>query len=57
MIGIVLGSLIIGSSIVITTGVRPFLWGYPAIGIVGFLISAVLGLFIVVRIIRNREHR
>ncbi len=57
MIGIVLGSLIIGSSIIITTGVGPFLWGYPAIGMVGFLISGILGLCLVVGIIRNKEHR
>ncbi len=55
-VGIIVGSLIIGSSLVITTGVRPLLFGYPAIGILGFLVSAVLGLFIVVSVLRKNHH-
>lgn len=54
-IGIIVGSLIIGSSLVITTGVKPLLFGYPAIGILGFLVSALLGLYIVVSTLR--KHR
>ena len=44
--GIILGSLIIGSSLVITTGVKPLLFGFPAIGLLGFLVSKILGLYI-----------
>jgi ubiquinone biosynthesis protein len=54
-VGIIIGSLLIGSSLVITTGVKPLLWGYPAIGIVGFLASGLLGLFIVISTLR--KHR
>jgi ubiquinone biosynthesis protein len=54
-VGIIVGSLIIGSSLVITTGVKPLLWGYPMIGIVGFLVSGLLGLYIVVSTLR--KHR
>ena len=54
-VGIIIGSLIIGSSLVITTGVKPLLWGYPAIGILGFLVSGMLGLYIVVSTLR--KHR
>jgi len=54
-IGIIIGSLIIGSSLVITTGVTPLLWGYPAIGIVGFLVSGLLGLYIIVSTLRNHH--
>lgn len=54
-VGIIIGSIIIGSSLVITTGVKPLLWGYPALGIVGFLVSGLLGLFIVVSTLR--KHR
>jgi len=52
-IGIIIGSLLIGSSLVITTGVKPLLWGYPAIGILGFLVSGILGLFIVISTLRK----
>jgi ubiquinone biosynthesis protein len=52
---IILGSVIIGSSMIITTGVEPLIFGYPAIGLVGYLISAILGLFVVVSIFRTRK--
>ncbi|MFT5836604.1 MAG: ubiquinone biosynthesis protein [Candidatus Azotimanducaceae bacterium] len=54
-VGIIIGSLLIGSSLVITTGVTPLLWGYPAIGIVGFLVSGLLGLFIVISTLRKHH--
>jgi ubiquinone biosynthesis protein len=54
-IGIILGSLLIGSSLVITTGVEPLLWGYPAIGILGFLVSGLLGLYIVISTLRKHH--
>lgn len=54
-VGIIIGSLLIGSSLIITTGVNPLLWGFPAIGIVGFLASGLLGLYIVVSTLR--KHR
>jgi ubiquinone biosynthesis protein len=54
-VGIIIGSLLIGSSLVITTGVEPLLWGYPAIGILGFLFSGLLGLYIVISTLR--KHR
>ena len=52
---IILASLIIGSSMIITTGVKPLIFGYPAIGIVGYLISAFFGLLVVVNIFRGRK--
>jgi ubiquinone biosynthesis protein len=44
---------LIGSSLIITTGIGPLLWGFPAIGIVGFLVSGLLGLYIVISSLRN----
>jgi ubiquinone biosynthesis protein len=52
---IILGSVIIGSSMIITTGVKPLILGYPAIGLVGYLISAILGLVVVINIFRSRK--
>jgi ubiquinone biosynthesis protein len=54
-VGIILGSLIIGSSLIITTGVKPLLFGYPAIGILGFIASGLLGLYIVVSTLRKHH--
>ncbi|UCD65305.1 MAG: AarF/ABC1/UbiB kinase family protein [Deltaproteobacteria bacterium] len=52
---IILASLIIGSSMIITTGVKPLIFGYPAIGLVGYLISAILGMVVVINIFRSRK--
>jgi ubiquinone biosynthesis protein len=51
---ILTAALIIGSSMIITTGVKPLLFGYPAIGLIGYFISAVLGLTVLINIIRSR---
>jgi ubiquinone biosynthesis protein len=56
-LGVIVGSLIVGSSLIITTGIEPHLLGYPALGIIGFLISAVLGLWVIVDIIRRGRHK
>lgn len=54
--GIIIAAMIIGSSMIITTGVGPFLFGFPALGVIGYLISALLGLWIVINIIRKRNY-
>jgi ubiquinone biosynthesis protein len=56
-LAIVIGSLIIGSSLIITTGVRPYLWGFPLIGLVGYLMSALLGLWVIADILHHGRHR
>lgn len=55
-IGIITGAIIIGSSMIITTGVKPFLFGYPALGVIGYLISVLLGLWLVLTILRNKRY-
>lgn len=56
-IAIVAAALIIGSSLIITTHIPPIIFGYSALGITGFLLSAVLGLWIVWDIVRHGRHR
>ena len=52
-LAIILAASIIGSSLVIQTETPPLLWGYPTLGLIGFLISVVLGLSLVVVILRS----
>lgn len=52
-LAIIIASLIVGSSIVITTGVPPILWGYPAIGILGYVLSGLMGLRVAWDIFRS----
>jgi ubiquinone biosynthesis protein len=56
-LGVIIGSLIVGSSLIITTNISPYLFGYPALGMVGYLLSAVLGLYVVWDIFRHGHHR
>jgi ubiquinone biosynthesis protein len=53
--GIIIAALIIGSSMIITTGVKPLLFGFPALGIIGYLVSGILGLWLVINILRSRR--
>jgi ubiquinone biosynthesis protein len=52
--GIILGAMVIGSSLIITTGIPPILYGYPLLGLAGYLISAVFGLWLIFDILHNR---
>ena len=55
-LGIIIAALIIGSSMIITTGVGPFIFGFPALGVIGYIISAILGLWLVVTIIKTDKY-
>lgn len=54
-LGLIIAAMIIGSSMIITTGVAPFLFGYPALGIIGYLVSGIFGLWLIVTILRSRR--
>jgi len=53
---VIIAALIIGSSMIITTGIGPFLFGFPALGIIGYLISSLLGLWLIVIIIKTKKY-
>ncbi len=54
--GIITGAIIMGSSMIITTGVGPFIFGLPALGVIGYLLSVVLGLWLVITILRTKKY-
>ncbi|MBW1723096.1 MAG: phosphotransferase [Deltaproteobacteria bacterium] len=54
-LGIIIAALIIGSSMIVTTGFGPMLSGVPALGIIGYIVSGVLGLWLAFNIIRTRK--
>jgi ubiquinone biosynthesis protein len=45
-----------GSSMIVTTGVGPFIFGLPALEVIGYLMSVVLGLWLVVTILRTKKY-
>ena len=56
-LGVIIGALIVGSSLIVTTRIEPHLFGYPALGIIGYVLSAVLGLYVIWDIIRHGRHK
>jgi ubiquinone biosynthesis protein len=50
---IVIAALIVGSSLIFQSGTGPTLFGYPALGLTGFLTAAVLGIWLVIGIMRS----
>ncbi len=50
---IVIAALVVGSSLVFRSGAGPTLFGYPALGLTGFLTAAVLGIWLVIGIMRS----
>ncbi|NLA73897.1 MAG: ABC transporter, partial [Deltaproteobacteria bacterium] len=53
---VIIAAIVIGSSMIITTGIGPFIFGFPALGIIGYLISSLLGLWLIVIIIRTKKY-
>jgi ubiquinone biosynthesis protein len=57
-LGVIIGSLVIGSSLIIAAGVRLPIFGYQVnLGMVGYLLSAILGFWIIIDIIRHGRHK
>ena len=52
---LILSGLMVASSMIITTGVKPLLFGFPALGIIGYLVSGILGLWLIYNILRSRK--
>jgi ubiquinone biosynthesis protein len=53
-VAVIIGAMVIGSSLIISAQVGPRLFDFPVLGIIGYVISAVLGLWIVINILRSK---
>jgi ubiquinone biosynthesis protein len=52
-VAIIIAAMLIGSSLIMTADVGPALFGFPALGVIGYTISGLLGLWIVFNILRS----
>lgn len=50
---LIIGSLIVGSSLIIQTDKGPMLFGLPVLGLLGYLIAGLLGLWLAIGILRS----
>ena len=51
--GLIVASLVVGSSLVMQLERGPQVFGFPAIGLIGYLIAGLLGLWLVLAILRS----
>jgi len=51
--GLIISSLIVGSSIIMSLQTGPFLYGYPVLGVLGFVSAGIMGLGLVISILRS----
>jgi ubiquinone biosynthesis protein len=49
----IVASIIIGSSLIIRTNAGPHLFGLPMLGLMGFAIAGVFGMWLLIAIIRS----
>ena len=52
---LIIAALIIGSSFIIQLEVGPRVFGYPVLGIIGFLFAGILGIWLVIAILRSKR--
>jgi ubiquinone biosynthesis protein len=50
---LIISSLIIGSSLIMSAGIGPYLFGLPFLGLLGFSIAGVFGIWLVIAIFRS----
>ena len=50
---LIIAALVIGSSIIVHSNKGPFIFGFPIFGLIGFLIAAIFGLWLVIAILRS----
>jgi ubiquinone biosynthesis protein len=46
-------AIIVGSSLIMRMEIGPYLFGYPLLGIVGYIIAGLLGIWLIVAILRS----
>ncbi|MFW5730333.1 MAG: ABC1 kinase family protein [Desulfonatronovibrionaceae bacterium] len=55
VVGIVTAALFLGSGLIILADAGPKIWGYPTLGIVGYVVALFLSLRLVMAMIRSRR--
>jgi ubiquinone biosynthesis protein len=50
---IVIAAIVVGSSVIVHAGLGPHAFGYPSLGIAGFVAAGVLGIGLVIGILRS----
>lgn len=54
-LGIITGCLLVSSSLIVTAGVPPIVFGFPILGLVGYVLSFLLGIYVAFDILTGRR--
>ena len=49
----IISAIIVGSSLIIQTGMEPYIWGVPLFGLMGFSVAAFMGIWLMVYILKT----
>jgi ubiquinone biosynthesis protein len=52
----IIAALIIGSSLILHANIGPFLFGFPALGVLGFSTAGIIGIGLVISILRSGKY-
>lgn len=52
-LSLMISAVIVGSSMIIQTNMKPYLWGVPLLGVFGFLVAGLFGLWLIIYIVRT----
>ncbi len=52
-VSLIISAIIVGSSVIMLTGRGPLLFGFPVIGVIGYIIAGILGMGLVISILRS----
>lgn len=53
--GLIVAALIVGSSLLVQSGLGPKIFSFPVIGLIGYLLAGLLGLWLIFNILRSRN--
>ncbi|MDP2211025.1 MAG: AarF/ABC1/UbiB kinase family protein [Candidatus Aquicultor sp.] len=54
-VALIVSAIVLGSGLVISADVGPKVFGFPALGLLGFILASILGLYLVYQILRSRR--
>lgn len=54
-LSLMISAVIVGSSMIIQTNMKPYLWGVPLLGLFGFLVAGLFGLWLIIYIVRTGQ--
>lgn len=53
---LIISAIVVGSALLAHSGKGPQLWGFPILGLLGFLVAGIMGLGLAIRILRSGKY-